>query len=350
MALADIGDVSYVSLNSDDEDYLYSGTISTVTANTIVVVDYNSGEILFFSKDGEPKSRFNRRGRGPGEYTDIINVVYDEATDELFVLDRINKIHVYSSAGVHKREILLSDEVLPSMIMSFDNHSLFFYDLINTRTRAMKDEKDLLPEDYISRFYRISKTDGAVLGHVDLQLPPIFVGIESNGMRILGLPVHATRSAEGVFLCNQEVDTIFLYRHDLELIPVMHKIPSVDSSNPMVHMNNCIDTGDYLFVEVVTVQRGEPYAGIFPKEYYGMDKRTGEIFRPRIVLPDYEGKELIIATTNIRKNHENGYLFELDLFELKQAEKENKLTGKLKELVATLDENIDNNVFVVCDF
>jgi len=37
----------------------------------------------------------------------------------------------------------------------------------------------------------------------------------------------------------------------------------------------------------------------------------------------------------------------LDIFELKQAEKENKLSGKLKEIVSTLNENEDNNVYVL---
>ena len=47
---------------------------------------------------------------------------------------------------------------------------------------------------------------------------------------------------------------------------------------------------------------------------------------------------------------ENGYVVELSLFELKQAYKENRLSGKLKELVATLDEDKDNNVFMLLDF
>ena len=42
--------------------------------------------------------------------------------------------------------------------------------------------------------------------------------------------------------------------------------------------------------------------------------------------------------------------FELDLIELKQAFKDNKLNGKLKELVSTLDEYKDNNVFMIVNF
>ena len=41
---------------------------------------------------------------------------------------------------------------------------------------------------------------------------------------------------------------------------------------------------------------------------------------------------------------------ELDLIELKKAYEDNKLSGKLKELVATLDNEIDNNVFMLVNF
>ena len=56
---------------------------------------------------------------------------------------------------------------------------------------------------------------------------------------------------------------------------------------------------------------------------------------------NYPEKEIIL--TDIA---ENGHYFELDLIELKQAYKENRLSGKLKELVATLNEEEDNNVFM----
>ena len=63
--LTDIAGITYLCLNSDDADYLYKGRIHSITGNTIVVVDDVSGSVLFFSKDGMPKSRFNRKGQGP---------------------------------------------------------------------------------------------------------------------------------------------------------------------------------------------------------------------------------------------------------------------------------------------
>jgi hypothetical protein len=44
------------------------------------------------------------------------------------------------------------------------------------------------------------------------------------------------------------------------------------------------------------------------------------------------------------------YTQSLSLYELKQAYLENKLSGKLKELVATLNEDEDNNVLMMVEF
>ena len=78
------------------------------------------------------------------------------------------------------------------------------------------------------------------------------------------------------------------------------------------------------------------------------DKETEEVIHPKILLPDYKGKEFTIRPS--MRIYENEFAFELDLIELKQAYRENKLSGKLKELVATLNEDTDNNVFMLVEF
>lgn len=69
-----------------------------------------------------------------------------------------------------------------------------------------------------------------------------------------------------------------------------------------------------------------------------------------MTLPDYQGKDFHI-NPRLSNYYEKGYHFELDFTELKEAYKENKLSGKLKALVASLlKEGDDNNVFVFVDF
>ena len=58
--ITDIANVTYLHLNSENDDYIYKGRIDYVTQNTIIVVDRSSQSVLFFSKDGNPKSQIGR--------------------------------------------------------------------------------------------------------------------------------------------------------------------------------------------------------------------------------------------------------------------------------------------------
>ena len=127
----------------------------------------------------------------------------------------------------------------------------------------------------------------------------------------------------------------------------MHKKPLLSDMNPMTVMDICMDGGRFQFLSVY------PYlkTGSSPSpKYYMRDKETGEIFRQKITLPEYRGKDFYI-NPRLSNYYENKYHFELDFTELEEAYHENKLNGRLKELVATLMKEEDaNNVFVFVDF
>jgi hypothetical protein len=376
ISLTDIADVTYVHLCSDNSDFLYDGRsrILDITANTIVVANYRDCvSILFFSKDGTPKSRFNRCGQGPEEILSIRYVIYDEAADDVFVTEfwKHNIVHVYSSAGEYKRRIIVS--AVPEKnpmgglgpdIVSFDDRSLFLFD----RSKRTRREWTKSPDDWFSPYYRICKIDGTVLDFFELPLPRVPVGLLQigglyEGKAHLGHSHNLIKCVEGVRLSNPENDTIFLYKHDGTLVPVMYQTPSVSSLNPMVYLNNYVENKNYQLIEVVTVRKveenatergfinGGPYN--YPRGFLVRDKKTGEIVRPKFVLPDYMGKELTYFSNSrgFTENWMGGFLSsQLCLIELKQAYRENKLSGKLKDLVATLDEEKDNDVFMILNF
>ena len=150
--------ICYLYLNSDNDDFLYKGSISYITKNTVVVVDQSSSSILFFSKDGTPKSRFNHFGQGPREYGRLPVVVYDETADELFVPNNKNGILVYSSLGEYKRTIKQPQDMRINYMIDFDDRSLLFYDYNNNskRLEALMAKTDLPQEDNVLSFYRIS--------------------------------------------------------------------------------------------------------------------------------------------------------------------------------------------------
>ena len=343
--LTDIAEVSYLHLSTDDNDYLHNGYIHAVSTNTLVIIEYETGNVLFFGKDGKPKSRFNRTGNGPGEYHHLHRVFYDEEADDVFVLDPhpMNIIRVYSSTGVYKRDFSLPEgTMVANDIVSFDNNTFIFYDF-SADMKAFEDGPSA-PQASIASYYLISKTDGAALDHFELSIPPVFIGMYVDGMRIP--PPRRSRllnSTEGVLLCSPESDTVFLYGKDRSLVPLIHKIPPVATLDPRIYLNNCVNMGNYQFMQVNISEPG------WPSKHYIRNKKTGDIFEQKLLLPDYKGAEFTIGPASTMKGWEDRLYLELDITELQQAYSENRLSGKLKELVATLKED-DNNVYAIAHF
>ena len=353
--LTDLADVTYIYLNSENENYLFQGGIRCVTENTIVVYDNSSESILFFYKNGKPKSRFNRKGQGPEEYIFARTIIYDEVADDVFVLSSGNPdiILVYSSIGEYKRNLILPKGTFVNPFLSFDEESLFVYNSRSDIKRTTQNKEDL-PEDFFYiPFARISKEDGKILDSIELYNNSIILkddrDFKDREFPPIGLTTRIIKCSEGILVCNPEADTVFLFSKEKCLKPIICKTPLVGTLDPMVYMNNCVDVGRYQFMEVFTV-RWEEGAFPFPVKYFIRDKKTGEVFRQKIILPDYKGKEFIFSPLQSGRDYENGPWFELDLIELKHAYNENRLNGKLKELVATLDEDKDNNVFMFVKF
>ena len=353
--LVDIADVTYIHLNTENDDFLYKGRVNYVTQNTIVVIDRSSESVLFFSKDGKPKSRFNRRGQGPEEYMRMSDIMYDEATDDVYIFQYYsNYINVYSSYGEYKRRLTLPHKNIDNQMVFFDDRSILMYDnskLWQNISNKYTGDITAFTEPIDSTFFLISKTNGTVLEYINLPSKNVDLSFisDNGGFVSYGTPgfTRVRKCPDGFFLYNPETDTIFLYSKDKSLTPYLHKKPLLSDLDPMIAMDICMDVGIFQFLSVY------PYlvnGDISPSvKYYMRDKKTGEIFRQQIILPDYKGKEFYI-NPRLPNYYAKEYHFELDLIELKEAYRENKLSGKLKELVATLNEDEDNNVFMLVNF
>ena len=353
--IADIADIVYVHLDTKNEDYLYKGGIDYISENNIVICDNYSGSILFFSTNGKPKSRFNRYGVGPKEYSSTRSIIiYDEYEDDLFI-NCYGKILVYSSTGEYKRTLTSPQGISVDRIVDFDDLSLLAYDSKRVYEKMNKpsDIKHISSHYKDSSFFCVSKKDGKVLDYVILPNNEIDLSfILRNGL-LRAVPIYnrVVRCAEGVLLCNHEADTIFLYNKDKSLIPIIYKTPSARDLDPVVILDNFINTSKYQFMQTLTLSDYNGINGKFPPKYYIRDTKTGEIFIQKVILSDYKEKKMYISAENTLFNgKETLFHFELNLIELKQAYYENKLSGKLKELVATLNEEEDNNVFMFVYF
>jgi len=356
ISLTDFADVSYVHLKSDNDNYLYRATLFnfTITQNSIVVYDISSGSILFFSRDGVPKSRFKRLGQGPEEYIKATRILYDEESDDVFVCDEdADHIQVYSSAGQYKRKIRFPQKISVNSLASFDSQSLFgdSQRFPNWPERLREKSKEEI--HYYTTYYRINKTTGVVLDSFNLPSADNLALVFELGKGAYGMTNYhrLVTDTEGFLLCNPETDTVYLYKKNKSLTPIFRKMPSVRDQDPMVIIENLVKTGKYHFFSTWTVidKRDPKYSS----KYYVHDRETGEILIQKITLPDYKEKVFRIGAFSIAKQNYcdgNGYIYELDLIELKEAYREGRLGGKLKELVATLDEMKDNNVLMLVHF
>ena len=350
--LTDIADVSYLCFNSDNDDFLYSSTfnINCITKNTIVMLDESLGKILLFSKEGNPKSQFTCIGQGPKECIQPHRVIYDEDTDEVFVYSYGYEgyIQVYSSTGEHKRKIVLPSGFLSNRFYFFDNESILLYDALFQFSASKKNE-DANFSSFLHPCVLISKTNGTLLDFVQIPTTETDLAVHVDGRKMPTITIPVIKTEKGILLCNPAADTVFLYDKSKILKPVICKTPLVNVLDPKVVMNNCLDFGGYQFMEIITIQFDSESPTRRPTKYLIRNKKTREVFQQKITLPDYKDKKIIISTVGL-KFYDYGVFFELELEELKQADRENKLSGKLKELVASLNEDEDNNVFMFIDF
>jgi len=334
--ITDFADVTYIHLSTALDDYYYRGRIINVTNNTIVVYDESSFSILFFTKDGNPKSRFNRYGQGTEEYFNVSRILYDEEPDEVFVgNDQVNYIQVYSSTGEYKRKISLPEYTNVSSLVSFDNQSFIVF----SENFHLPDRRKYNHSPYTT-YYCISKINGAIIDSLKLASNEVRLDIESKDKRGWWTIWYdrLVKGTDGFFLCNPETDTIFLYSKDKSLTPVFCKIPSVRNQDPKVIIPNIVDASRYQFFEVQTLIMQEQNTNGF----HFRDKETGEIFRQIIISPDYKGKEFFICASSLRWDYgdENGYIFELDLLELKRAYEENRLRLQANCIQVVLNNSV----------
>ncbi len=365
--LREIADISYIRFNPGGEDeYLFRGSPAYASGNVIIMVDFRAGTFYFFTPDGTPVSTFNRLGQGPEEYFYIHGgIAYDEKKDELFVGQR-NHIKVYSSNGEYKRTLALPEDALIQRMLHFDDESLLIQDDGEEIRRTAAKRLELTGQDfsgfaskagdgYTQRFLLISKTDGELIEYIpvpedyDLMLGEV---VEMGDIRNL-LPVRSQRVLpykEGVLLCNQETDTVFYYDKNRNLTPVWVQHPSAGATTPNLCMNVFVENSDWQFFEKTIVKMNPDMPPPYITIPLMRDKKSGAIYTQKIIWNDYKGKEIHIASPMIPQTPgAKMAILELPLFQLQDAYAEGRLSGELKELVASMDEE-ENELYLLLRF
>ena len=334
--LTEIARVEFLQLPVHD-DFLFRGRPRIITDNKIIFGEGMSGDILIFSRDGTPLSRFNRRGGGAQEFNTMGSVMFDEASNEIFVVAS-NRILVYSLEGEFKRALPLLEDarIFDALIVNFNAELFLIYD-----------ENDVYP----APFSLISKYDGSVVGTIDVPIgEPLSDRIEMmQGERHLIFMPWRTRMIphpDGFLLNNYSTDTLFLLSPTKELTPFLVRTPGLHASTPIT-IDGFIEAGEYQIVHTTRYQIQDMR---IPEFYLMRNRTTGSMYTQRFIFDEFRGKEITLSFHTIRPTQNSRIgLISLDLTELQDANDEGRLSGRLKEIVDNSEED-GNNVFMLLHF
>ena len=335
----EIATVEFLQLPVYD-DFLFRGNPRVITENKIVFGDTQNGDVLFFSRDGRPLSRFNHRGQGPQEYNNITRLLFDEETDEVFILSQ-DRLLVFSSTGVYKRTLSLPEQMSLPDIAIFDDEKL----LLLRNYSFVGDPQN--PE-----FWLISREDGHLIEMIDLPkddpVTTFHMVRDDNMVSIMMAPTnHIVRYKDGFLLSEFSLDTVFFLSPNRELTPIMTRSPAIQSMNPITFVNSFVEASDYQFFHAVTVRLDN---NRLPQRFLMRNRRTGAVYEQRFIFDEFRGRELFISPNNIATTQNSRIgLISLDLTELQDALDDGKLSGRLKEIVEQSDFD-GNNVFMLLHF
>ena len=109
--LAEAPDVRVVSPTSGEWTLFQIEDLDRMDDGRLVVVNRGSRELLVFGRNGEFLQSIGRRGEGPGEFMDPIELAFVDG-DSIIVWDwELGRLALFGPGGVHERNIMLRPPV-----------------------------------------------------------------------------------------------------------------------------------------------------------------------------------------------------------------------------------------------
>lgn len=315
--LQDIADVEYVKFETTDDCLLKdkSSLTGVYFDENNIFISTSDDNVLRFDKDGKFINSIGKRGAGPNEINLMINYKIDTRTKEIYLLDvSSRKFVVFDYDGKFKRSFKIKNYA--------DN-----FCIVNDSTLLCTNNKPV-------RFpiaYTISMNSGEVK---DTLIP---THLKKTGMKPYLISFYTKNKIyNNQFLLNTEVtDTIFsINNNTLTPHPRYIQIPA----------NKGVGESNSSFFLIFETNR---YANLIsldePKFFftYWVDKKKNEIFKG--LLFDTEGYCTLFP---INTNIDNKLIALYNVSDLKDRLSEGKLTGKIKEITETLQDE-DNPVLMI---
>lgn len=336
--LQDLMDVEYIPLATTDA-FITKGKLMDVGKDILVLSNAREGDILIFDRaTGQGLKSINHRGQGAEEYLMPINVILDEAKDELFINDGpSSKIQVYDLDGNFKRTLQYRKGAFVSNIYNYDKDHLLCQD-----TYA--------PENTNSEhsFFLLSKQDGTIK---NIQIPYedkiSTVIVKRVGDMVYG---NAPRNSlitplqDKWLLTEPSTDTIYMSEPNGGLQPFIARTPPVRTMKPETFLFPGLITPRYYFLQTVKKECDFEKNQDMPKTDLVFDKQKNKIYQYTVYNRDFDKRKEDMSARCI--NQETAFYVTLEAHELVEAHEKDKLSGPLKTIAAKLNEE-DNPVIMI---
>lgn len=338
LILQDFMDVEYAPLETTDE-FITKGKVMDVGKDIILVANVREGDILIFDRTtGQGLRKINRKGQGAEEYLLLVNLILDEANNEMFANDGpSSKIQVYDLHGNFKRSIPYKKGAFVSNIYNYDKDYLLCQD-----TYAPENTSS------VNLFFLISKQDGS---RKDIEIP-FEKKISTVIVKQVGDQVYGNGPRNSLIvpfqnnwiLTEPSTDTVYMNQPDNSIHPFMVRTPSVHTMEPEVFLFPGVLTNRYYFMQTVKkeydfeAQKGLPTTDLM------YDRQGKTIYKYTVYNNDCSERTEDMSLRSI--NNEIALVQTLQAHELVEAYEKGKLKGKLKEIAAKLNEE-DNPVIML---
>lgn len=334
--IRDVADVEYRVLKSDT---LYT-KFFYLTDKYILTMNVPERSYQIFDRQGNFISEISKSGGGPEDYYSLGMQFVDDATNEVFIFSFPDKIQVYDIYGNYKRTLRVYEaNTVNAVNFSLENMAVWrdyiiFYDKSSTE------------DPYIL----LSKTTGDKL-QIPMHLTEI---VKTTGEKALEDGMIATLASdhtsnvacgENLYLTSPSTDTIYVCKPDLTYTPYFVRKPSVHKMEIPILLSGFIDTQNLAFFSTEELEFDFDTFEDNEKKNYILDKEQGEFFEIAVENPDYEGQKILLSPAEIlyrggiqQSSNPKVGVIALDAEELLDADKDGKISGQLKEVLGTLND------------
>lgn len=336
LILQDIMDVEYVPLETTD-DFITHGIVEAVGKNLLLVRNRNDGNIFVFDrKTGKGLRKINRLGQGAEEYSGVLGIILDEENNELFVKDlQARKLLVYDLSGNFKRSFKFADTSYYDDIFDYDRDHLISYKKYDTPE-----------ENNLSCHLLISKQDGTT-SEIRIPFNAYKTPVITKDELVVTPEFHLTfPTRDNWALVNTSSDTIYRYSQKGVLSPLILRSPSIQSMEVETFLFPTVITDRYYFMRAMKKELDYTTFKGYPATDLVYDKQEKSVFEYTLYNGDYSNKNEVDLFTK-PCNHEIPVCLTLDAPDLVEAYEQGQLKGRLKDIVATMDEEANPVIMLI---